>query len=119
RGRFDREWTDAGGREALALPGGGSLSHRRLFFDDDAWEGHYVHAANAFLWPAMHLVRLPLPALTGYFPPPATPSDADWGHLVAVNGAFADAALAEARGGSCWVHDYQLGLVPAMLLERG
>lgn len=119
RGRFDREWTDDSGRESLPLPGGGHLLHRRLYIDDDAWEGHYARAANAFLWPTMHLVRLPLPALTSYFPRPQTPPELDWGHFSAVNAAFADAALAESNARSCWVHDYQLALVPAMLRHRG
>lgn len=119
RGKFDREWTDAGGRESLALPGGGALSHHRLYFDDATWEGHYAATANGFLWPAMHLVRAPLPRLTSYFPAPETPSPTEWAAFEAVNAAFADAALSGGRGESCWVHDYQLGLVPAMLRQRG
>lgn len=119
RGQYDRDWTDADGREALALPGGGTLNHHRLYFDDATWDGHYAAAANGFLWPVMHLVRSPLPRLTIYFPAPETPSAEQWNAFETVNAAFADAALAGGRGESCWVHDYQLGLVPAMVRERG
>ncbi len=119
RGAFDREWTDSEGREALALPGGGRLSHHRLYFDDSTWEGHYAASANGFLWPAMHLVRSPLPRLTNYFPEPETPTPSQWQAFQAVNAAFADAAMTDGRAESCWVHDYQLGLAPEMLRERG
>jgi len=119
RGRYDRYWTDNEGRESIELPGGGALSHVRLFIADDRWEAHYARSANGFLWPAMHLVRLPLPTITGYVPAPDTPTAADWSEFVAVNAEFADAAVRWGRGESCWVHDYQLGLVPRMLRERG
>jgi trehalose-6-phosphate synthase len=76
--------------------------------------------ANGFLWPLLHLVRQPLPELTGYFPAPEAPSPGSWGEFEAVNRAFAEAAVAERPAGqSCWVHDYQLTLVPGLLREGG
>ncbi len=119
RGSHDREWTDDHGREQLDLPGGGVLSHRRLFFDDDTWNGHYADTANGFLWPLFHLVSAPLPRVTTYFPPPEPPSAPAWAAFREVNEAFASAALEEGRGDSCWVHDYQLGLAPELVREGG
>ncbi len=119
RGIYDREWTDVDGREMLELPGGGTLAHRRLYFDDPTWEGHYAATANGFLWPIMHLVRAPLPRVTDYFPEPVLPARGDWDAFQEVNATFAEAVVDAGRGESCWVHDYQLGLVPARVRERG
>lgn len=119
RGRFDREWTDAAGFETLETTRG-PLHQQRLFFDDDTWHGHYTDVSNGFLWPLMHLVRERLPEVTDYFPAPELPTSEDWGRYVAVNSVFADAASdAQPVGQTCWVHDYQLALVPRMLRERG
>ena len=117
RGERDREFVDANGMESLETHQGPIL-HRRLFFDDAAWAGHYESVSNSFLWPALHLVR---PGLTGqamFFPAPAVPSDDDWRHYTEVNRAFAEAAAGSGRR-SAWVHDYQLGLVPALLRQQG
>jgi trehalose-6-phosphate synthase len=119
RGAFDREWTDPGGRERIALAGGGTLAHRRLFFDDKIWAGHYAETANGFFWPLFHLVRAPLPRITSYFPRPVAPSEAAWSAFRGVNQAFAEASLSEGRRESCWIHDYQLGLVPRFARELG
>lgn len=116
RGRFDREFVDREGFEELRTPRG-ALRHRRLFFEEEIWRGHYAEAANGFLWPLLHLVR-PFPRLTSYFPVPCTPSAAAWAQHEAVAAAFAEAALS-AQGERVWVHDYQLGLVPGLLRERG
>jgi trehalose-6-phosphate synthase len=119
RGRFDQEWCDAGGIEILSTPNG-DLRHRRLFFDDALWRSHYALVANSFLWPLLHLVREPLPARTKYYPAPQVPSDADWDAYASVNASFAEAALQEASGGaSCWIHDYQLALVPRAMRDAG
>ena len=119
RGAYDHEWTDPDGFEILDTTNG-PLHQRRLYFDDDAWEGHYTEVSNAFLWPLMHIVRERLPEATGYFPAPAAPSEHAWARYRAVNMAFADAAMAaEPTAQTCWVHDYQLALVPGMLRERG
>lgn len=119
RGSHDREWTDADGREQLDIPGGGVLAHHRLYFDDATWAGHYDVTANGFFWPLFHLVRAPLPRVTSYFPEPETPAPADWSAFRAVNDAFARAALEDGRNVSCWVHDYQLGLVPSLVRAGG
>ena len=118
RGTYDREWVDSGGYELLPTPRG-PLRHRRLFFDDVTWRGHYGSVANSFLWPLLHLVREPLPHRTGYYPAPAVPSPTEWEAYSRVNAAFAAAACGEGTAGTAWVHDYQLGLVPAMLRARG
>ncbi len=117
-GLHDREWTDPKGYELLETPRG-PLRHRRLFFDAATWRGHYADVANSFIWPLYHLVRADLPAATGYYPVPAAPSADARAGFEAVNAAFADAAAEEATATTCWVHDYQLSLVPAMLRERG
>ncbi len=117
RGRYDREWTDANGYELIETPKG-PLRHRRLYFGQATWNGHYAEVANSFLWPLYHLVRHDLPALTSYYPVPAPPSAGDWDAYVAVNTAFAEAAAEETTADWCWVHDYQLSLVPGLLRER-
>ncbi len=117
RGSSDAAFVDQRGLELMATPAG-PLRHRRLFFDDPAWHGHYAATSNGFLWPAFHLATRPLPALTGYFPAPATPSEPDWRAYVEVNRSFASAA-AEESARTCWVHDYQLSLVPSALRATG
>ncbi|MCC7364204.1 MAG: trehalose-6-phosphate synthase [Dehalococcoidia bacterium] len=118
RGPYDRDFVDAAGWEQLDTPRG-PLRHRRLFFDDETWRGHYSQVANSFLWPLFHLVREPLPAITHYYPAPHEPDREEWDAFVRVNRAFAEAArqLPECR--TCWVHDYQLALVPNALREAG
>ncbi len=117
-GRFDREWVDARGYEILETPRG-PLRHRRLFFGSATWQGHYGEVANSFTWPLFHLVRVDLPRATPYYPEPQPPSATGWQSFVLVNRAFAEAACEEDGQQSCWVHDYQLALVPGMLRERG
>ncbi len=102
----------------LVETGAGPLRQRRLRFDAATWRGHYAETANAFLWPLLHLSHEPLPDRSPWFPAPAPPTDAAWRAWRAVNAAFADAALA-AGGECCWVQDYQLGLVPALLRAGG
>jgi trehalose 6-phosphate synthase len=117
RGRFDREWTDENGCELIETARG-PLKHRRLYFSNATWQAHYGEVANSFFWPLLHLVREPLPERTGYYPAPTTPAIDDWNAYRAVNLAFAAAALDERTAETCWVHDYQLALVPEML-RRG
>lgn len=113
RGSHDREFTDEAGYELVTTPRG-PLRHRRLFFDAETWRQHYSQVANSFFWPLLHLVRAPLPEVTGYYPVPAEPSPAAWRAYLDVNAAFARAAL-EADGPSAWIQDYQLALVPGLL----
>lgn len=118
RGPFDREFTDAAGWETIETPRG-PVRHRRLYFDGETWRGHYAAVANSFLWPLLHLVRLPLPVIRNYYPAPHEPDAAEWEAYREVNRAFATAALELQGERTCWVHDYQLALVPAMLRTRG
>ncbi|MDE2670798.1 MAG: trehalose-6-phosphate synthase [Chloroflexota bacterium] len=117
RGPHDRAWTDPDGFELLETPVG-PIRHQRLYVAEDDWRGHYAEVANGFFWPLLHLVRVDLPLKLAYYPTPEPPSEAAWAAYERVNRAFAKAALA-ARGEVCWVHDYQLALVPAMLREGG
>lgn len=117
-GRYDREWTDERGFEMLET-GRGLVRHRRLYFDASTWTGHYAEVSNSFLWPLVHLVREDLPKMTGYYPAPAEPCEDDWGSYVAVNSAFAEAAVEETTAATAWVHDYQLALVPGLMRQRG
>ncbi|MCA9826697.1 MAG: hypothetical protein KC479_15070, partial [Dehalococcoidia bacterium] len=64
RGTHDRAYVDGRGDEMLAT-GSGLLRHRRVFFDDVSWERFYGTVANAFLWPLLHQVRVPLAERTG------------------------------------------------------
>ncbi len=119
RGEHDRAWSDPDGYELIPTPSG-SLRHRRLYFSAATWRGHYGAVANGFLWPLLHLVREPLPERTGYYPRPAAPSSDEWAQYESVNQRFARAALDDrSRAESCWVHDYQLALVPHLLREGG
>ena len=118
RGRFDREWTDDEGYELISTSNG-ALRHRRLLFDEETWRAHYAAVANSFFWPLLHLVRESLPERTGYFPPPQSPSPADWDAYERVNRAFAQAANELPGVRPCWVHDYQLALTPQFLRESG
>jgi trehalose 6-phosphate synthase len=118
RGRFDREFAGRDGLELVETPHG-TLRQRRLYFADDAWDGHYAEVANSFTWPLFHLVREPLPEVTEYYPRPEEPGSEQWAKHVAVNQEFATAALGEASARTCWVHDYQLALTPQMLRAGG
>jgi trehalose 6-phosphate synthase len=71
------------------------------------YEQFYLGFANATLWPLYHdAVRSPT-------------FDRDWWNAYSeINARYAMAAAeATAFGGSVWVHDYQLQLVPQMLRE--
>ena len=117
-GRYDREWTGERGFELLETPRG-ALRHRRLYFTETNWHGHYASVSNSFLWPLFHLVRSDLPQFTGYYPAPEAPVARDWAAYQSVNSAFAEAAADEPAAAWAWVHDYQLALVPRMLRGRG
>ncbi|MBV9659852.1 MAG: trehalose-6-phosphate synthase [Acidimicrobiales bacterium] len=68
-------------------------------------ERYYEGFANATLWPLYHDVTGEAIFDRGW-----------WESYVLVNRRFAKAAAQAApRGGTVWVHDYQLQLVPAML----
>ena len=71
----------------------------------------YYHGfANATMWPLLHNA-IEKPRF----------ERAWWRSYRAVNGAFANGAadtLAGLAGSVCWVHDYQLMLVPRLLRER-
>lgn len=75
--------------------------------DADDIELYYEGFSNDTLWPLYHDVIAP-PAYHREW----------WERYVAVNQRFADrAAAATAEGGTVWVQDYQLQLVPRMLRE--
>jgi trehalose 6-phosphate synthase len=118
RGPADGHFVDARGFELIATPRG-PLRHRRLFFDQPTWDAHYGAVANSFLWPLLHLVREGFTRSALFFPRPATPDATAWERHVAVNRAFASAALEERPTATAWVHDYQLTLVPDLLRRGG
>jgi len=118
RGSQDHAWVDEQGIELLETARG-PLRHRRLFFDDDTWQAHYARVSNSFLWPLLHLASAPLPLRAPYYPSPRVPLPADWAAYERVNSAFAAAAAAEAGARTCWIHDYQLALTPAMMRAAG
>ena len=119
RGERDHDWSDSDGYEFIPTERG-ALRHRRLYFPADDWQAHYGSVSNSFLWPLLHLVREPLPDCTGYFPRPQTPPSKDWDQYRTVNERFARATIDDpVRAGTCWVHDYQLALVPEWLRAGG
>jgi trehalose 6-phosphate synthase len=118
RGAHDRDFVDAQGCELIPTEAG-PLRQCRLFFDAEAWAGHYTATSNAFLWPLLHLTDRPFPATVPYFPAPREPSRAEWRAYREVNAEFARLAFEQAPRLSCWVHDYQLALVPRLLRGMG
>ncbi len=118
KGRFDDAWVDDEGFEFIPIEQG-VVRHRRLFVSADDWAGHYSMVANAFLWPLLHLARLPLPEVTGYYPSPRSPDERSWEAYERVNAAFAAAAQAEGPATVTWIHDYHLALAPARLRAMG
>ncbi|HYA44923.1 MAG TPA: trehalose-6-phosphate synthase [Acidimicrobiales bacterium] len=74
---------------------------------EDEVECYYEGFCNATLWPLYHDVIAP-PVYSRRW----------WHCYVEINQRFADAILSyAAQGGTVWVHDYHLQLVPAMLRE--
>jgi len=73
----------------------------------EEYENFYLGFSNATLWPLYHdAIRAPTFHRTW------------WKAYQEINQRYADAAAASvAPGGTVWVHDYQLQLVPAMLRE--
>ncbi len=118
RGPHDRDYIDAAGYELIDTPRG-PLRQRRLFFDAADWQGHYREVSNGFLWPLLHLTGADLPHQAISYPAPVLPSGSAWAAFERTNLAFAQAALGERPAASCWVHDYQLALVPGILRQRG
>lgn len=116
RGEYDRDFCDGNGIEFIET-GRGPLRHQRIFVDNETWDAHYKRVSNSFLWPLLHLVRAPLPDLCDYYPEPLVPTEADWSAHQRVNEAFARAAAAQPLRGTCWVHDYQVALVPRLLRD--
>jgi alpha,alpha-trehalose-phosphate synthase [UDP-forming] len=104
-GSADFDVTD-GDDTLLVPPEQPAYRLRRLRLSADEVQGYYLETANRALWPLCHsqLTRFVYDA-------------ADWLCYRRVNERFADAAIAEARGGAatCWVQDYHLSLVPGML----
>lgn len=83
-----------------------SYTLRRLWLDQRDVDGYYLGYANQFLWPLCHL----RPALTRV-------RARHWERYRRVNRRFADAVVAEARGGTAavWFHDYHLALAPGFV----
>ena len=74
---------------------------------EDEVEEYYEGFSNDTLWPIYHDVIVPATFHRGW-----------WDTYRDVNHRFAEAvAKVAAPGGTVWVHDYQLQLVPAMVRE--
>ncbi|HEY7684330.1 MAG TPA: trehalose-6-phosphate synthase [Gemmatimonadales bacterium] len=104
-GSADFEVTDPG--DAVRVPPERPAYRlRRLRLSREEVSGYYVETANRTLWPLCHsqLARFVYDA-------------ANWLVYRQVNERFAAAAVAEAGGrpAICWVQDYHLALVPAVL----
>ncbi|ATG51684.1 bifunctional alpha,alpha-trehalose-phosphate synthase (UDP-forming)/trehalose-phosphatase [Brachybacterium vulturis] len=76
--------------------------------DQDDIERYYEGYSNATLWPLYHDVIVDPEFHRGW-----------WDSYVSANRRFAaEAAPVAAPGGTIWVHDYQLQLVPQMIRDR-
>jgi trehalose 6-phosphate synthase len=104
-GSADFDVTDPGDT-VLVPPGRPAYRLRRLRLTPEEVQGYYVETANRALWPLCHsqLNRFVY-------------DEANWRIYRRVNERFAAAVIAEARGrpATCWLQDYHLGLVPALL----
>jgi trehalose 6-phosphate synthase len=99
-------WTgETGPRDAPSSYEGTRL--RSVHLTQNDYEGFYLGFSNATLWPLYHdAVRTPT-------------FHRDWFHAYRdVNRRYAETAAQVASfGGTVWVHDYQLQLVPRLLRE--
>jgi trehalose 6-phosphate synthase/phosphatase len=120
--RPDAEWIGWAGdltsvSPAAAAAAKADLAKDRLVHVDlekDLVDDYYFGFANSILWPLFHynVDRLPHEL-------------AGWSAYRTANERFADAVVdryqasgAAAEGGTIWVHDYQLMLLPALLRQR-
>ncbi|MEW1635292.1 trehalose-6-phosphate synthase [Streptomyces sp. NPDC093801] len=105
-GELDAVWAAATTEDAATaatIPPG--LPLRLLPLPAGQWAGYFHRACKETLWPALtsqaHLIRH---------------DPAAWADYEAVNAAFARHVSAHAEyGGTVWLHDYNLWLVPALL----
>jgi trehalose 6-phosphate synthase len=104
-GNADFQVTDPGD-VVMVPPEAPRYRLRRLRLSECDIQGYYTETANRGIWPLCHS------QLTRF-----VYDEAHWEVYRRVNERFAAAAIAEARGGPavCWVQDYQLALVPAIL----
>ncbi|MFH7595753.1 trehalose-6-phosphate synthase [Streptomyces racemochromogenes] len=108
-GELDAVWAAATTEDAATaatIPPG--LPLRLLPLPAGQWAGYFHRACKETLWPALtsqaHLIRH---------------DPAAWADYEAVNAAFARHVSAHAEyGGTVWLHDYNLWLVPALLRQH-
>lgn len=81
---------------------------RPIALDREEWEGYYLRAANAAIWPALH-----------GFPPHRKPTARDRELYRRVNRHFARHVPLENSRDMIWVHDYHLMLLGQELRRRG
>ncbi|MFI5933308.1 trehalose-6-phosphate synthase [Actinoplanes sp. NPDC051494] len=99
-------WAGGAG-PAPALPDIGRLRIRPMGLSEKDLTGYYEGFANATLWPLYHDAVLPPVFDRGW-----------WETYRAVNRRFAEAAAeAVEPGGTVWVQDYHLQLVPQLIRE--
>ncbi|MEE8143369.1 MAG: trehalose-6-phosphate synthase [Planctomycetota bacterium] len=97
-------WTGIEGRSPKPFQHDGILHHPVPLSNAEV-EGYYRNFSNRTLWPLYHDAVRP-PEYHRHW----------WRPYVEVNRRFADAvARVLPRGGTAWVHDYHLQLVPEML----
>ncbi|MFD5511695.1 HAD-IIB family hydrolase [Streptomyces sp. NPDC127051] len=105
-GQLDAVWAAATTEDAATaatVPPGLPLT--LLPLPAGQWAGYFHRACKETLWPALtsqpHLIRH---------------DPADWADYEAVNSAFAQhVSVHAAYGGTVWLHDYNLWLVPGLL----
>lgn len=106
-GSADRVNADRFGRVAVP-PGSPEYTLRRMWIAEDEYERYYSGFANEGLWPLCHMAHTQ-PSFRA----------TDWSAYQAVNGAFARAAVEEARAdGLLLIQDYHFALVPKLVREQ-
>jgi len=107
-GSADRLTVDRNDRVDVP-PGRPSYTLRRVWLNEEEYQGYYLGFANEGLWPLCHIA----------FTRPVFRTS-DWHAYEAVNRKFADTVMAEARNERpiVLVQDYHFALLPRMIRER-
>lgn len=104
-GSADRDHADRHGRLAVP-PDSPEYVLRRLWLNDEEYDGYYLGFANEGLWPLCHIAHTR-----------PTFRSSDWSAYTSVNRKFAEAVVSEGSDSLALVQDYHFALVPRMIRD--